>query len=143
MKATETELQSAIHQISEMQNVVMATDVKLCDAQGVSADRDAAVRELSNSLATVHRIIRKPDSPSHGIDAEHPAEHAAKQLASLLLTVEQDCSRRQAGIEKLSAQCEALEEQVEARNVSSQEVKGKLKDVTDELAGTTAELVQV
>lgn len=143
VKATEIELQSAIHQISEMQNVVMATDVKLCDAQGVSADRDAAVGELSNSLATVHRIMRKPEFSHHHMDDENPAEHAATQLASLLLSVEQDCSRRQAGIEKLSAQCEALEEQVEARNVSAQEVKGKLSDVTDELERSRAELVQV
>ena len=143
VKATETELQSAIHQISEMQSVVMATDVKLCDAQGVSADRDGAIRELSNSLATVHRIMRKPESPNQTLAEEYPAEHAAKQLASLLLTVEQDCSRRQTGIEKLSAQCEALEEQVEARSVSAQEVKGKLRDVADELERTKAELVQV
>lgn len=143
VKATETELQSAINQISEMQNVVLATDIKLCDAQNVSADRDAAVQHLTSCIATVHRIMRKPDAPDHHMDDEHSAEHAAKQLTSLLTVVEQECSRRLAGIDKLSAQCQALEEQVEARNVSAQDVKGQLREVTEKLVQRTAELVKV
>jgi chromosome segregation ATPase len=143
VKATETELQSAIHQISEMQSVVMETDVKLCDAQSVSSDRDAAIQELTSCLAAVHRIMRKPVSPNLLMDDEQPAVHVAKQLSLLLAVVEQDCSRRQAGVEKLAAQCQALEEQVETKNISAQDVRGKLKDVTEELERRTAELVQV
>lgn len=113
VKAAEVELQSAICQMSNMQDMVVSTDAKLVEAQDAMVDRNDAIPGIKRIIASLGGLSGvKPE----GVELFSclAAKPATEEAERLIVAVEQAVSEKEAALEGQFVRCHALQRDVVA-----------------------------
>lgn len=125
VQSAEVELQSAIRQMSNMQEMVISTDAKLSEAQAAMADRNDAIPGMKRLVASLIRLSGL-DSISIEALSDLGAKGSMQEAERIMNTVEATVSEKEGQLQAQVVKCHSLEQEIMALKIQSSKDKERL-----------------